>query len=146
MINIIRATAADLPALLALMRDFYAAEHLVFTAEVEQAASELIGNPSLGSAFMVQDDRGVAGYFVLCYGFSVERGGKTALLDELYIIPASRGKGLGKAALAQAITLAKTAGCRTLHLEVDHANDLARNFYDRAGFTELPRGYLTLEL
>lgn len=144
--TITRATVADLSALLAMMRDFYAEEHLDFRPPVQQAISELVAGATLDGAYLIADGRGVAGYFVLTFGFSVERGGKTALLDELYIVPAARGQRLGKAALAEASALAKSAGCKTLHLEVDHANEKARALYQRAGFIELPRDYLTLNL
>jgi GNAT superfamily N-acetyltransferase len=146
MMTITRATLADLPALLTLVRDFYRHEHLLFRPEVETAVAQLVADESLGGAFLVSSGGGVVAYFILTFGFSVERGGKTALLDELYVIPESRGKSLGKAALAHAAALAKAAGCHTLHLEVDHINEKARTFYQRAGFIELPRGYLTLHL
>jgi GNAT superfamily N-acetyltransferase len=144
--TITRATPADLPALLALMQAFYTEERLTFRAEVERAVTEIVAGATLDAAYLIGNDGGVNGYFVLTFGFSVERGGKTALLDELYVIPKSRAQGLGKAAIAEAITIAKSAGCRTLHLEVDRANLRARTFYEHAGFMELPRGYLTRNL
>jgi GNAT superfamily N-acetyltransferase len=147
---ITRATAEDMPALLPLMQEFYAEEHLAFSDANVAAVQELVASPALGGVYLVRNGGGVLGevlgYFTLVFGFSVERGGRTALLDELFVVPAARGKGLGQRALASVIASAKAGGCRAVHLEVDRANKKARALYERAGFIELPRGYLTLML
>jgi GNAT superfamily N-acetyltransferase len=146
MTQILQAAASDLPALLPLVRDFYTEGHLAFGDHTLAALKQLASDARLGGIFLLRDGGGVKGYFVLTFGYSIERGGKTALLDELYVIPAARGKRLGKAAMEHAIAAARSAGCCALHLEVDRSNEKARAFYERAGFIELPRGYLTLGL
>jgi ribosomal protein S18 acetylase RimI-like enzyme len=144
--TVTRATISDLPLLTDLMRDFYAHGNLAFSTETQNALAALINDTSLGGAYLIRNADTLAGYFILTYGYSLERGGKTALLDELYIIPTARNSGLGKSAITRAATIAAQTGCRSLHLEVDHANEKARAFYERAGFFELSRGYLTLKL
>jgi ribosomal protein S18 acetylase RimI-like enzyme len=141
-----QATRSDRDTLLAFMRDFYAGESLQFTAQVVAALDALVDNDGLGIVCLILSDTQTAGYFVLTYGYSLERGGLTALLDELYILPAARNQGLGKAALAHAAEIARTAGCTTLHLEVDRENLPVQELYRRAGFTQLPRHYLALPL
>jgi len=141
-----QASRSDLELLRVLQRDFYAAESLQLNAAVLAAAEKLLDDDALGSICLISDDTGNAGYFVLTYGFSLERGGRFALLDELYIIPAARNRGLGKAAIAHAAELARSAGCRSLHLEVDQKNEAGQRLYRAAGFIQLNRYYLVLSL
>ncbi len=64
-----------------------------------------------------------------------------AIVDELFVRPAVRGRGMaGEAiyALGQAL---KQSTIKALHLEVDRSNDAAMRLYERSGFA--PRdGYL----
>lgn len=128
------ASRTDLHVLLELMREFCAADAHPFDPQAAaRALSELLANPSLGRAWLIEAG-GVAGYAVLSYGFSVEFGGREAFVDELYVRPAFQGHGLATETLAFVEREARTAGARTLHVEVRSANDRARQGYERAGF------------
>lgn len=141
-----QATRSDFETIVALMRAFYAGESLPFTPNVLAAAETLIDDDSVGHFCLIRDDAGAAGYFVLTYGFSLERGGRFALLDELFILPAARNRGLGQAALGRAVEIAAEAGCRSLHLEVDQKKPQLLEIYRRAGFLDTGRHYLTRPL
>jgi GNAT superfamily N-acetyltransferase len=138
------ATAADLPAVAGWMRAFYAEEHLAYSPACLAALSALAGDPSLGILLVLRDGGGAgAGYAVLTFGFSLERGGRTALLDELYVLPAARGQGFGRAAVGAALEAARAAGCAAVHLEVDRVNRRARRLYASLGFADAGRDFLT---
>jgi GNAT superfamily N-acetyltransferase len=141
-----QATFSSRHTLAALMRDFYAEQSLLFTSTVIAAMENLLSDDGLGFVYLVHTDIANQGYFVLTYGYSLERAGPTALLDELYITPPARRQGLATAALHIAAELARTAGCRSLHLEVDHDNPIAHALYTRLGFITHHRHYLTLPL
>ena len=55
-------------------------------------------------------------------------------VDDLYIVPDSRGRGIGKAVMAMLEAEARELGAKAMHLVVDPANAPARAVYDRAGF------------
>lgn len=80
------------------------------------------------------------GYVALCFGYSIEFGGRDAFIDELYIAPAHRGNGYGKTTLELLKAEAQALDVRALHLEVAHTNDSARRLYAAAGFS-LRQGY-----
>jgi ribosomal protein S18 acetylase RimI-like enzyme len=141
-----QATRSDLETFLTLQRDFYAGASLEIAPEVIAATSALIDDDALGLICLVSDDTGIVGYFVLTYGYSLERGGRFALLDELYIVPAARNRGLGRAAVTHAAELACSARCRSLHLEAEHRNLRVQALYAGLGFLKLARHYLTLPL
>src|SRR5207237_5469916 len=56
----------------------------------------------------------------------------------LGLTPAARGRGLGRAVLAQALALARSHAAR-LELAVDSRNDPANRLYQAAGFTSFDR-------
>lgn len=141
------ANIGDVSAVLALMRDFYAEEHLVFDEIVTpRAVHELLAEPALGTLLLFTHAGSVIGYLVLTHGFSLEFHGRYALLDELYLTPAVRGRGWGRHALAVAATTARTAGVACLRLEVNHASLRARSVYLKSGYQDNRRDLLTLWL
>ena len=71
---------------------------------------------------------------MLTLGYSLERGGRDAFIDELYVRREWRGHGLGSLAVAKAEAAARRLGVHAVHLEVDVTNDRARRLYRRLGF------------
>jgi ribosomal protein S18 acetylase RimI-like enzyme len=79
-------------------------------------------------------------------GYSVEHGGRDGFIDDLYLVPSARGAGLGSALLDIALVEARRLGIRTLHLEVDAANEGASHLYRKRGFAENGRRLMSLRL
>ena len=146
MASITYASRSDRETVFGFMREFYAGERLQFTAEVMGGVDQILDDDGLGVICLIRSETETAGYFVVTWGYSLERGGRTALLDELFILPRARGQGLGKAAIESAAELARAAGCRALHLEVDQKNEAGQRLYRAAGFIRLDRQYLVRSL
>ena len=87
-----------------------------------------------------------AGYAVVALGFSLEFGGRSAFLDELYVEPASRGAGIGSLALRLLQEACRPLGARSLALEVAFDNPRAESLYRREGFTPNGRQLMTRRL
>jgi GNAT superfamily N-acetyltransferase len=66
--------------------------------------------------------------------------GPVALLDELYVAPELRGRGLGSALLTAAETLTRQRGGELLEINVDGDDIDARRFYERHGYTNTEPG------
>lgn len=145
--DVCRATAEDLDPLVELMTEFYGASGFSFDpARARIAFADLIGDPRLGSAWLIRSADEVAGYFVLTLGYSMEFGGRSAFLDDLFIRAPHRGRGLGKAALAALRAECEALGVRAVHLEAARDNHAAQELYRRAGFTGRDLQLLTLRL
>lgn len=142
------ATPADADLLVELMREFYAEDHLVFDeARGRAALSALLEEPRNGEVVLwLSPEREVVGYGALTMGFSLEQGGHFALLDELYLRQAARGRGRGKQALAVMEQRANARGVQRMRLEVNHHNELARRLYLATGYVDDTRDLLTLPL
>jgi ribosomal protein S18 acetylase RimI-like enzyme len=138
------AVASDGDALVALMRAFYAHESIPFDEAVARRAMDaLLRDPTLGRVWIVQDGARPAGYVALTLGWSLEYGGRDAFLDELFLDPSLRGRGLGDRAVEVALAACAELGVRALHLEVERANARAQALYRKRGFADHDRYLMT---
>ena len=142
------ATAADTELLIGLMQAFYAEDKLDFDeARCRRALAALLAEPRNGEVLLwLSAHNEVVGYAAIAMGFSLEQGGHFALLDELYLSHAARGRGRGKQALAVIEQRANARGVERLRLEVNHHNELARRLYLASGYIDDTRSLLTLPL
>jgi L-amino acid N-acyltransferase YncA len=141
------ALPADLDALLALQRDYYAEDGYPFDLAVQrEALGRLLDDPALGRVWLAEDGGRVVAYAVLTLGWSLEFGGHDGFVDELYVTPPARGGGLGRAGLAAAEAGARALGVRTLHLEIEDAKDAALGLYRRSGFAGRGRALMSKSL
>ncbi|HEY1937765.1 MAG TPA: GNAT family N-acetyltransferase [Candidatus Angelobacter sp.] len=134
----------ELPALLEMMREFYAQQQMRFDeAAASQAINKLLQSPEHGQIYFIFRGTDLAGYFALTFCFSLEFHGRFALLDELYLRESFRRQKLGKAVVAFAEELCKKTGTRALRLEVGRENGPAQALYRAAGFEEDARNLMT---
>lgn len=136
--------AKDVDRVLELRREFCASERLPWDEAVtRRALLELSGDPAAGRVWLVEADAGPVGYAVLTRGFSLEFEGRDAFLDELYVRPAFRGRGLGRALVDAVEGGCRELGVRALHLEVDRDQTRVQELYRRAGFRDHDRYLMT---
>jgi ribosomal protein S18 acetylase RimI-like enzyme len=112
-------------------------------APARAALASLLAAPALGRVWVATDGGDIVGFVVLTFGFSLEFHGRDAFLDELYVRPSHRRRGLGAAALAILEETCREQGVYGLHLEVDSGNEPARALYRRWGFTGHARQLMT---
>ncbi|MCE0506495.1 MULTISPECIES: GNAT family N-acetyltransferase [unclassified Roseivivax] len=101
--------------------------------QADAIAPLLEGSPH-GAIWLVGPRKAPVGYIVITFGWSVEYGGLDAIVDEVYIRPAVRRRGMGSEALNEIAKALREAGVRALHLEVDHTDEDAQRFYARSRF------------
>lgn len=141
------ATLDDSTALLELMRAYYAEDAYPFVPDEARATLErLLQDATLGRVFVLLDGGQLAGYAVLTLGYSLEYRGRDAFVDELYVRPASRGRGLAKAALLALEEACQAEDVRNLHLEVERDKQEAQALYRRVGFRDSERRLMTKRL
>jgi ribosomal protein S18 acetylase RimI-like enzyme len=71
---------------------------------------------------------------VISFGWSVEFGGMDGFVDELYIRPSVRGRGLGTEVLTHLPKTLSASGLKAIHLEVSRVAIKTQEAYKRAGF------------
>jgi GNAT superfamily N-acetyltransferase len=137
-------SAADMALVLEMMAEFYRDQRMRFDAEgAISGLRQMLADPARGGAYLVLCDRSTAGYLFLTSCFSVELHGEFMLLDELYLRPAFRGKGVGSVAVVFAERVCRERGVKTLRLEVGYENAPAQSLYERMGFKRETRHLLT---
>jgi ribosomal protein S18 acetylase RimI-like enzyme len=141
------ATLADLPALLEMVREFFAWESIPFdAARVAPALRTLVSAPEVGFVRLFEVDRQTIGYAIVSFGFDLEFNGRDAGLTDLYLKPEWRDRGEGKKALDLVVHEAKLSGVHALHLLVDPKNQRAARLYERTGFERSHRVAMTKRL
>ena len=136
------ATSEDMETLLPLVTAFHAEQAFAGDEAHRRAALQplLDGSPH-GAIWLIGPRKAPVGYIAIPFGWSIEYGGLDGIVDEIYIRPAVRGRGMGSEALFAVGKALKSGGVRALHLEVDRADEAAQKFYTRARFA--PRdGYM----
>jgi ribosomal protein S18 acetylase RimI-like enzyme len=103
------------------------------------ATLRMIERPGLGQILVAARGDALAGIAVLSFLWTLEHGGATVWLDELYVDPRERRSGLGTKLLEAAMAVARAQGCVALDLEVEPGHEAAVRLYERLGFRRLPR-------
>lgn len=121
--------------LVELMREMYAElASPMDPAAAARAFGELLDDPRLGRVFLIESGGDVAGYVAFTLGFTLQYEGRDAFIDDLYLRPAYRDRGLGGDTLAALEVEAAAMGARAIHLEVADSNPRAKALYRRHGF------------
>lgn len=129
-----------LDKLIALVTAFHAEAGIEMEDEArESGLAPLLDGIPHGAAYLIGPPRAPIGYIVITFGWSVEFGGLDAIIDELYIRPGVRGRGIASEALIALPRALAGGGLRAIHLEVDRDNAAAVKLYRRAGFRERDR-------
>jgi GNAT superfamily N-acetyltransferase len=128
------ATAVDAATLAGLLHDFneefgdpspgpeVLASRLGRLLSAEGTVALLVGDPP-------------AGFALVTLRSNVWYDTPVALLDELYVIPSMRGRGIGSALLESGFALVRTRGVELMEVNVDGEDRDARRFYERHGFS-----------
>jgi GNAT superfamily N-acetyltransferase len=137
----------DLPKLLDLMADFYAgAGYVLDRTHAAEAFTALIADDRLGRAWLIEQGSEAVGHVVVTFVFAMEYGGVTAVVDDFYVRPASRGAGLGTAALAEVRRTCTELGVRAMRVEVGRDNAVAQSVYRHVGFEAVDHRLMALPL
>lgn len=146
MLQLRSATTSDLPEVLPRTRALNDHEGIHISDEdLETALRRLLGDPTLGGVWLIQDKWTTLGYAIVTFGYDLEFAGRDAWLTEIWIDEAARGRGAARAALSLLDAELTKLGVRALHLQVRPENPALR-LYERAGFSRSPRLIMTRRL
>jgi len=134
----------DFSDVLNMMLVFYASEALIVHPPEESLRRTLTdclaGGPYL-EGYVFMDGEETAGYGMLTKSYSTEACGLCIWIEDIYVRPESRGKGLGSGFLAF-VDEKYGASAARIRLEAEPDNARAIEVYRKAGYHEL--GYMQL--
>ncbi|MEM8877696.1 MAG: GNAT family N-acetyltransferase [Pseudomonadota bacterium] len=132
------ADAEDYPVLIEMVRALGVEDGHPVGQRSEDALRALLLKPEWGRVFILEpaeEPKHPLGYVIVCFGYSVELGGRDLLIDELYLRPECRGRGHGTATLQALEDWARKEGFASAFLEVMHGNR-AEALYRRLGYAD----------
>lgn len=119
---------------LAMAHAFHAEDGHPLKPSSPGAIRALLSGSPLGRIHLLRAGGEIAGYCAECFTMSLEFGGIVTIVDDLYLKPTFRGRGLGARTLALLEAGARARHSVQLFLEVENANEGARRLYERNGF------------
>ena len=130
-----RGTARDLPTILALIRGL---------AEYERLAQQMVATPArlkrhgfgrrpYFETLICRRGRVPVGFALYFYTYSTFLGQPSLYLEDLFVLPAERGRGAGKALLSALAKIALARGCGRMEWTVLDWNTPSIRFYKRLG-------------
>jgi GNAT superfamily N-acetyltransferase len=128
------ATAEDVPQILAFIQalaDYEREPDQVVLTEAELLRDGFGAKPLYRCLFAEIDGKPVA-FALFFFIYSTWRG-PSIHLEDLFVYPEARGKGIGKALLTKVASIALGDGCRRLQWDVLEWNTTAIGFYESLG-------------
>ncbi len=137
----IKALAADEITRAAALFAMQLAEHDLQRSpeELVSALTTLLAEPDHGFVLLALSEQNPIGAAYAARMLSLEHGGWIGWLEELYVLPSSRNRGVGSALLAATIAEAAARGWGALDLELDSSHERAISLYQRNRFLPLHR-------
>ena len=128
----------DREEVLCMMRTFYASDAVwsngsdeIFAADVDACLSD---SPYL-EGYVFEDDGVLQGYAMVAKSFSTEFGKPCMWLEDIYVAPEFRDRGMGSAFMSYIQNKYPDAIFR---LEVEPENERAVHVYEKCGFVVIP--------
>ena len=104
-----------------------------------QVLEQVVAGEQSGFVHLARAEGRVVGIAYVATILSVEHVGPAAWLEELYVTPTWRHRGVGSALVAAVLERARAGGMVAVDLEIDAGHSRAASLYERADFHRLER-------
>ena len=138
-ITVTPATPDDVPAILAMIRELAEYEKLLDRVSATEASlrRDLFGPRPYAEVVMGRLDGRTVGYALFFHSYSTFLARPGIYLEDVYVQPAVRGRGVGKALLKAVARIARDRGCGRLEWSVLDWNKPSIDFYLSLGAVPL---------
>jgi GNAT superfamily N-acetyltransferase len=129
------ANKVDVPVIAELIRGLARYEKLEDQVEMteELLAAGLFGERPYAEVVLAEEDGAAVGFALFFHNFSTFLGRPGIYLEDLFVLPDHRGRGIGRTLLAHLAQLAVERGCGRLEWAVLDWNRDAIGFYESLG-------------
>lgn len=147
MLTIRPAVPADVPLMLQFIRDLaeYEREPQAAVATAEDLLRDGWGTQPKFRCLIAEWDGNPAGFALFFYNYSTWQGRPGLYVEDLYVRPAFRGRGIGKALLVYLAKLAVEENCGRFQWQVLDWNTPAIEFYKSLG-AKIMNEWLTMRV
>lgn len=136
MLNIRPVARGDREIYLRMAKEFYATDAVLIHVGEENfrlTFEELLRSDRYALCYILELDGEVAGYSLLAKTYSQEAGGQVLWIEEIYVLPEYRSRGIGKEFFSFIIKN-KPDEVKRIRLEVERENEGAVKLYRSFGF------------
>jgi GNAT superfamily N-acetyltransferase len=133
------ATVDDADEIAQLLHDFNT-EFGEPTPDVAVLAARLRGLLSRDTTFAIIAGEPAVALALVTLRSNVWYEGRVALLDEMYVVPQLRSRGIGSAIIQQLMATSRGTGIDLIEINVDEGDTDAQRFYERHGFSPTEPG------
>jgi GNAT superfamily N-acetyltransferase len=135
MIAIRPAVAGDIPLILTFIRELADYERLAHevVASEQALSATLFGESPRAEVFIAAVDGEPAGFALFFHNYSTFLAQPGIHLEDLYVRPAFRRRGIGRALLVRLARIAVARGCGRFEWNVLDWNESAQRFYESLG-------------
>ncbi|MFI4868062.1 MAG: GNAT family N-acetyltransferase [Steroidobacterales bacterium] len=135
MLRLRAAEAADVPVLFELIGELADYERLrhKMVGDINDLHRHLFGEPRYAHALLAEWDGAAAGFALYFFNYSTFLCRPGLYLEDLFVRPVHRGRGIGLALLTALEQRARELGCGRLEWAVLDWNESAIEFYRRFG-------------
>jgi ribosomal protein S18 acetylase RimI-like enzyme len=138
-IRLHRVYATEIEALKEYVAALYAHDNDYDSmVNIEEGVKSLLRNEHLATPYFIKRGTDRMGYVILTKYHSVEKGGLTYYIDELYVEESKRRSGIGHEIMGKVLEIARADGAKTLWAQVERHNLAAQAFFTTHGFTVDP--------
>jgi GNAT superfamily N-acetyltransferase len=129
------ATPADTPLILTFIRELAEYERLPHevVASEEAVRTSLFGAHPRAEVLLAEADGQPAGFALYFHNYSTFLARQGLYLEDLYVRPAFRRRGIGRRLLTQLAAVAVDRGCGRFEWAVLDWNESAQHFYESLG-------------
>lgn len=147
MLNIRKATPEDVPLIRQFIRDLaeYEREPQAAVATDEDLLRDGFGDEPKFRCLIAEWDRKPAAFAFYFYNYSTWQGRPGLYLEDLFVKPEFRGKGIGKALLLHLASVAVAENCGRFQWQVLDWNTPAIDFYKSLG-ADVMKEWLTMRV
>ena len=140
-IHVREAAATDIGILVSLMKEFYAEANFELDVQsASQSFTSLFRDPHHGRVWIVSIGEKPIGHAVLTVRFTMEHGGVSGYVDDLFVMKEFRRRGAAHALLMELEKECRKRNCRALIVEVGRDNTAGLKTYEKLGMRLIDDG------
>ena len=134
-VRIVPADEKDVPLILQMIKglaEYEQLSHEVVATE-ESLRASLFGARPAAEVLLAYSDRTPVGFALYFHNYSTFLGRSGLYLEDLFVVPAWRGRGVGRKLLSHLASIAIERACGRMEWAVLDWNESAIGFYQRLG-------------